>query len=257
MKVPATYQSARHWQDISDNPDDPRVLDWREARVRMTAASPLPSYDDVVVRFLAGRRVLDFGAANHTEATQRLTGSSTHDIVARHAREVVAVDIAAFHSPPHSNCTYVKANLLVEEERRAAGMDSVDVLFAGHVIEHLDAPGELFDVAEWALKRDGLLVVATPNPLWLPGVWARATYRNFSVNPDHVALFGVGELAELGERHGFVLDEWRYAGLADMHPIFRPQARFGRFVNWAYRFSRSRDLAFAHNNLVAVFARVR
>jgi 2-polyprenyl-3-methyl-5-hydroxy-6-metoxy-1,4-benzoquinol methylase len=216
---------------------------------------PLPTYENVVVQFCSARRVLDFGAANHSSATIDVTGHSTHDLVARHAASVVAVDIAEFHTPPHPNCRYLTANLLVEEEWRAANLEPVDVFFAGHVIEHLDAPGDMFRLATRALDDEGILVVVTPNPLWLPGLWARAMYRNFSVNADHVALFGASELAELAERHGFVLTEWRYAGLSDMASFFVPPVRYGRFVDWAYRFSRKRDLAFAHNNLVATFSR--
>jgi 2-polyprenyl-3-methyl-5-hydroxy-6-metoxy-1,4-benzoquinol methylase len=246
------------WQDIADNPDDPRVVAWREERIRETAAAPLPRYEDVVVTYCSDRRVLDFGAANHSLATTNVAGDSTHDLVARHASAVVAVDVVVFQRPPHAKCTYVTANLLCEDEWRAARIEPVDVLFAGHVIEHLETPGELFDLAARTLRANGVLIVATPNPLWLPGLWARAAYRNDSVNPDHLALFGAGELTELGERHGFALTEWRYAGRADMAPAFRTPGRVrGRIIDAAYRVCRERDLAFAHNSIVAAFAHAR
>jgi SAM-dependent methyltransferase len=199
--------------------------------------------------------VLDFGAANHSLATKDVAGSSTHDLVARHAESVVAVDVMPFQDPPHTQCRYVTADLLVESEWVRSAIEPVQVFFAGHVIEHLDAPGLMFELAARALAPDGILVIATPNPLWLPGLWARAAYRNLSVNIDHVALFGASELTELGERHGFDLDEWRYAGRGDMPEFVEVDGPFRRVVAWAYRFTRSRDMAFAHNHVVAAFTR--
>src|SRR6185503_16761042 len=94
----------RHWREISDNPNDRRAIAWREARIREMAAPPLLTYEDVVARFCSGRRVLDFGAANHSLATRDVAGSSTHDLVAKYAQNVVAVDVMPFPDPPHSNC---------------------------------------------------------------------------------------------------------------------------------------------------------
>lgn len=248
--------ASRRWRDVADSPDLPEVIEWREELIRRTSRSPLATYRDVVAAYCSERRVLDFGAANHGVATVNIAGEATHDVVASHAASVVAVDVVNFRGGAHANCRYITANLLLDEEWRRAGIDQVEVLFAGHVIEHLDGPGELFELARKALVPTGLLVVVTPNPLWLPGLWSRAGYRNVSVNPDHVALFGAGELAELGERHGFELAEWRYAGRADMSPTFRVPGRLkGPLVDAFYRFCRRRDLAFAHNSLVATFER--
>jgi hypothetical protein len=199
--------------------------------------------------------VLDFGAANHSVATTNIAGVSTHDLVAKHAREVIAVDVMPFYGTPHVNCRYVTANLLVQSEWLDSRIHPVEVFFAGHVIEHLDAPGEMFDLAARALTSDGVLVIATPNPLWLPGVWARAVYQNLSINLDHVALFGAGELIELGERHGFRLTEWGYAGRSDMPKHFRPDGPYGQATAAVYRIARAKDLAFAHNHLIAAFVR--
>jgi len=247
---------ARRWRDVGDNPDDAAVIAWREVRVRSAAKPPLATYAEVVRKYCSGNRVLDFGAANHGAATTNVGGTSTHDIVATCAANVVAVDIVPFHQAPHDNCTYVVANLLGGEAWNAAGIDPVDVLFAGHVIEHLDTPGQLFDLAELSLRAGGLLAVVTPNPLWFPSLYSRATYKNASINPDHVALFGAGELAELAERHGFRLVQWRYAGRGDMVSAFRMYAGFRwRVIDAAYRLARARNWAFAHNHLVAIFER--
>jgi len=199
---------------------------------------------------------MDFGAANHGAATTNVGGTSTHDLVAEQAREVVAVDIVPFYSDPHPKCRYVVANLLNGDSWQNSNIQLVDLMFAGHVIEHLDCPGDVFELANSAIERDGRLLIVTPNPLWFVGVWARSTYQNASVNVDHVALFGAGELAELAERHGFQLVEWRYAGRGDMVRSFRVYAGLkGRVIDAAYRFARARNLAFAHNHLVALFAR--
>jgi SAM-dependent methyltransferase len=248
-------EGPRRWSDISNNPDDRRVVAWREERIRGTAGPSLPKYEDAVARYCSHRRVLDLGAANHSAATSSVAGSPTHELVARYAGEVVAVDIAAFHGTGHANCRYITANLLERDQWLAAEIDPVDVLFAGHVIEHLDAPGELFELADRALAPGGIVVVATPNPLWFPGLWARARHENVSVNADHVALFGAGEMAELGERHRFKMIEWRYVGLADMAKTLDPDLNVGRVIDWAYRYARRKNQAFAHNNLIAVLRR--
>jgi 2-polyprenyl-3-methyl-5-hydroxy-6-metoxy-1,4-benzoquinol methylase len=63
------------------------------------------------------------------------------------------------------------------------------MIFAGHVIEHLDSPFQLFQFAEKLLNDSGRLVIVTPNPLWFISSYYRNIGKTFSVNIDHVAIF--------------------------------------------------------------------
>ena len=257
--VQVTHSNGRtsplSWHEISTNPDDPRVIKWRDAQVRASADKPLARYEDVIQTYCAGQRVMDFGAANHAPQTTSIAALTTHDLVAKHAREVVAVDIVPFAASLHPNCSYYVGDLLSGDAWERSSIRPFDALFAGHVIEHLDNPGAVFALAAKALRPQGTVVVVTPNPIWLPAIWGRSSYSNLAVNVDHVALFGAGELLEMAARHSFEIRAWRYAGRADMvRSLSRLDGPNGRLVNAAYRFSRWRDLPFAHNSVVGVFA---
>jgi SAM-dependent methyltransferase len=84
---------------------------------------------------------------------------------------------------------------------------SVDLLFAGEVIEHVDHPDAFLDEIHRVLRPGGQLVLTTPNadaPLW------RSRDEDWCVGPEHIALMGWEELRgrleprfELVEATGF------------------------------------------------------
>jgi hypothetical protein len=247
------YSENMHWSEISSNPDHPDVVLFRGKKVESTYKASMDSYEDVIQYTCAAKTVIDFGAANHSADTDSISESNTHVLVVENSSKVVGVDIVEFSQICPEHCSHFIGNFLNAQTFPFA---KADVIFAGHVIEHLDSPSQLFQFAEKLLNDSGRLVIVTPNPLWFIGLFYRNIGKTISVNADHVAIFGASELIELGERNGFEIVEWAYSGRADMSHEFRPGGRvLSRLINILYRILRVTNQSFSHNQIVAIFVR--
>jgi SAM-dependent methyltransferase len=69
--------------------------------------------------------------------------------------------------------------------------ESVDLLFAGEVIEHIDHTEAWLDEVHRVLRPGGTFIVTTPNA---DAHTYRATGEEWCVGPEHVALMGYDEL---------------------------------------------------------------
>jgi hypothetical protein len=85
-----------------------------------------------------------------------------------------------------------------------------DVVVAGEVIEHLDAPGPFLRAVRPTIAAGGILVVTTPNAYRAASFLVAAAGREL-IHPDHTAWHSPRTLRVLGERAGYrVLDELYY-----------------------------------------------
>lgn len=98
---------------------------------------------------------------------------------------------------------------------QALGVEPAEVVLAGEVIEHVDAPGDLLDGLRVLCRDDGLLVITTPNACgWVNPMAAMA---RIEINhPDHVVMFTWFTLTNLLRRHG-----WEPVGAATYVPTVK------------------------------------
>jgi SAM-dependent methyltransferase len=102
------------------------------------------------------------------------------------------------------------------EAIRALNLSPADLVIAGEVIEHTDAPGAFLDGLHLLLAPDGTLAVTTPNAYsFLLPLGVLRSYE--LVNPDHVALYSWYTLSNVMRRHG-----WRVTEVLAYH---QPQLR--------------------------------
>jgi hypothetical protein len=89
---------------------------------------------------------------------------------------------------------------------RALGIEPAEVVLAGEIIEHLDAPGAFLDAMHVLCADDGRLVITTPNAYgWVNPI---AAVAGVEVNhPDHIAMFTWHTLHEMLRRHGWEVVE--------------------------------------------------
>ncbi|MGH9343870.1 MAG: class I SAM-dependent methyltransferase, partial [Terriglobia bacterium] len=80
--------------------------------------------------------------------------------------------------------------------------ESVDVLFALHVVEHLDDPAAFFAQAARVLRPGGRLVIATPNAEGLGARLMKDRWMGHS-DPTHIALNGPSFWQNLVRSAGF------------------------------------------------------
>ena len=252
------YKSMRTWQNISSNPDDRKVLNFRRYRVAESYKPPVSSLKEFVRINLTGKRVLDFGYANHSSDTSSIATESTHSYVKQFATSVFAVDIVNSEFEDTYNCQYLTGNLLTDITFRTKALSNhtIDVLFVGGVLEHLENPSQILDLFREMFEKCGTkeLIVTVPNFLWLIGIYdlISITTNDLSLNVDHVNQFYPGSLIEIADRKGCKLIEWSYVGRSDMVKLFAPRPRKTQLI-WAgtYWLARRLNLPFAYNLLTA------
>ena len=103
----------------------------------------------------------------------------------------------------------------------ALGLEPADLVVAGEVIEHLDAPGPFLRAMRVLTRPDGRLVLTTPNAYRVLNFLAPLSGAEL-VHPDHTAWHSPRTLRTLLERNGWAVDEvayyrnpWRRVGRAD------------------------------------------
>jgi SAM-dependent methyltransferase len=77
-----------------------------------------------------------------------------------------------------------------------------DSVLAGELIEHLKEPERFVAEAQRVLKKNGVLIITTPNRNSLVNRMTRSYYA-----PLHFSLFSVPELRKLLEKNGFGVEE--------------------------------------------------
>lgn len=204
--------------------------------------------------------VLDFGYANHSDSTSVIGGITAHEVICKSNKKVIAVDIRVNDSIHFKNSRYLHTNLLgLSRDLQINITGQVEMVFAGNIIEHLDNPGELFDLAKNILPQvgGGMLVITTVNPLWFIGLFDRFTNSYQSNCLDHTLLAGPQEMFELSHRHGFALKSWAYIGKDEMTKKFEPGGRvLGRSVGFVYRFLRRMSFPPSYNLVGFKFIKV-
>jgi len=155
---------------------------------------------DVIRCYCAGKDVLDLGFLNHSSSSADKPGWLHREVLSV-AKRSVGVD-------------YVKDGV---ERMRERGLEAVcadvtepipiaekfDVIIAFHVIEHLTNFDGFFRNCQRLLKRDGRLIIASPNPFYIEGVHYLALKGRVLVNPEHTCWVDPQCLSQLGGRYGF------------------------------------------------------
>ena len=136
-------------------------------------------------RVVRGRAVLDVASG---------TGYGSAELVAAGARSVASIErnaaALAFARTTYRAPRYVRADAQVLPLRAGA----VDVVVSLETIEHLDDPARFLAEVRRVLRRDGILVLSSPNP-----------ERTDGTNPYHVHEMPLEELTGLLRSSGFRL----------------------------------------------------
>ena len=146
---------------------------WNEHRSRYAFAR----------QFASEKRVLDAGCRTGYGAAS----------LAVHAREVIGIDCSQ-EAVEYARDHYVRDNLKFEQgfcDRLPAADNSVDLVVAFEVIEHLTEWREFLAEARRVLTEDGLFLVSTPNKLYYG-----ESRENAGPNPFHVHEFEYTEFRD-------------------------------------------------------------
>jgi 2-polyprenyl-3-methyl-5-hydroxy-6-metoxy-1,4-benzoquinol methylase len=159
----------------------------------------------------AGCRVIHIGFADaRCRDLQLGAGTWLHAHLERTATSLVGLDVDEAGVRAAREAGYVAHRVDCREPAQvtALGLEPAELVIAGEVIEHLDAPGPFLDAVRPLVHPEGLLVLTTPNASGLGN--ALGALAGYEVNhPDHVALFSCHTLTALVERHDWFVVEIR------------------------------------------------
>jgi SAM-dependent methyltransferase len=99
--------------------------------------------------------------------------------------------------------------------------EDFDVILAGELIEHLDAPGHFLASAAAVMSQRSELLITTPNATTIAGL-GRALLGSERVHPDHNYYYSYVTLHQLLAKHGlapFTADVYRGTGRTGLRGI--------------------------------------
>ena len=166
----------------------------------------------MLVEFARDRRVVHVGFVDEHRLEAKVgRGTWLHARLAESASALVGLDVeeeGVRWAEEHGFEAYA-VDAQSQEAVAALGLEPADVVIAGEVVEHLDAPGPFFRSLRQLARPDGLLVVTTPNAYRLLNFLAPLGGVEL-VHPDHTAWHSPHTLATLLARGGWEVEDAAY-----------------------------------------------
>ena len=160
----------------------------------------------IVLRHVEGKDVLDCGGVDHTALEMKQArGNWLHSIVAARARSCVGVGILEDRVRAINEVGVF--NFVVANVESLPFENQFDVVLAGEIAEHVYNMGLFLDSAWKALRRDGTLVITTPNAYALTALLFAVLLGKERCHPEHTCYYSPQTLCYTVEHHGFTVEE--------------------------------------------------
>jgi len=171
-----------------------------------------------LIELATGRRVIDLGFVDRGRTdSKRAHGEWLHERLAAVSSAIVGIDAdeQGVEEARRRGLDARLADCQDADSLAALALEPAELIIAGELIEHLDAPGVFLRAIRPLVAADGMLAITTPNPLALTNVLLGLARREVQ-NVDHVGWQSWRTLDTLLERNG-----WRTERLAFyMHPRY-------------------------------------
>jgi 2-polyprenyl-3-methyl-5-hydroxy-6-metoxy-1,4-benzoquinol methylase len=204
----------QNWHESFQDPNDPRLLDSRRAEIVAARQAHLVSDRVAYLSELArGKNILDVGVVEHFVAAHE-NPNWLHRHLARSAASCLGVDLLETETRKLAEAGF---NVAVADLTKEPLNQQFDLIVAGEVLEHVDAPGKFMKNCAAMLRPDGRLVITVPNPWYVNAVLKSALRSHaFVDSADHVCWYDASTLVELGQRNGLHL--LKFVGIAVRQP---------------------------------------
>jgi SAM-dependent methyltransferase len=183
--------------------------------------APVVNRLDFLRHIVSSKHVIHVGFADTGwRESQERTGTWLHTQLTESAKSVVGIDLdePSVSLARQQGYEAYTANCCDPDALARLPVQPADIVVAGEVIEHLDAPGPFLEGMRKLIVPEGRLVITTPNAFRLLNLIA-ALVRIELVHPDHVAQYSWYTLSNLLGRHG-----WRVIDfLCYMQPSISPR----------------------------------
>jgi SAM-dependent methyltransferase len=166
----------------------------------------------MLLEFARGKRVVHVGFVDEHRLEAKLgRGTWLHARLAESAASLVGLDVEEEGVRWATEHGFVAYAVDAQSPKAVAALklEAADVVIAGEVVEHLDAPGPFFRSLLQLVHPDGLLVVTTPNAYRLLNFLAPFGGVEL-VHPDHTAWHSPHTLATLLARSGWAVEDAAY-----------------------------------------------
>jgi SAM-dependent methyltransferase len=180
---------------------------WRH---RLPRGRPVIRHD-ALVDLARGRSVVHVGFVDELAASKLTQGVWLHSRLAGVASSIVGLDMdedGVSWARREGFAAYT-VDAQSTEAVAALMLQPAELVVAGEVIEHLDAPGPFLRALRTLVRDNGRLVLTTPNAYRLLNFVAPLTGAEL-VHPDHTAWHSPQTLRTLLERNGWDVDEIVY-----------------------------------------------
>jgi SAM-dependent methyltransferase len=187
--------------------DPATAFRWRHPLPR---GAPLDRLE-ALVDAARGKRVVHFGFVDELLERKRAEGVWLHERLAEVAVALVGLD-SSEEGVARARALGHEAHVVDAQSAEAVAalaLAPAEVVIAGEIVEHLDAPGPFLRAMRELVGPNGLLVVTTPNAYRFLNVLAPFTGSEL-VHPDHTAWHSPRTLRTLLERSGWRVEELAY-----------------------------------------------
>src|SRR5436309_10462302 len=119
-----------------------------------------------VRELVRGRRVIDLGFVDEGQMSAKAgRGIWLHDVVRAESRECVGIDadVSGVERARALGLAAFSADVEDPDSLAALGVEPAEVVLAGELLEHLDAPGGFLEAVKSLVAPGGVLVLTTPN----------------------------------------------------------------------------------------------
>jgi SAM-dependent methyltransferase len=163
---------------------------------------------ETIIAACAGRSVCHLGFVDEHQMDSKMNeGTWLHSRIAEVSGRLVGLDLEPSGVALAKELGYeaYAADAQEAEQLAALGLEPFDVIVAGEIIEHLDAPGPFLRGLHVLASDTGKLILTTPSAYRLANFLTPLSGGEL-VHPDHTAWHSPSTLRTLLERSGWQIE---------------------------------------------------
>jgi len=197
---------------------------------------------DLILPYCKNKVVLDLGCSMHDQYNDRIVrGEWLHDRIAKVAKKLVGVDYLEDQVIKMRKLGYDIRNGDVERLEELGLEREFDVVVAGELIEHLSNPGIFLDEVRKVMKKEGFLILTTPNCFSYSTFFLlKNKLEKDFINKEHKCWYSEQTLRQLLKFKNYKIEnvaysgfDWRITGFRTLKNLLR----YNRFNKPHYQFN--------------------